>query len=79
MPGHADLMHKTHLHPPHGYLHAQTAPTSKMNEAGAETSVANATSGSLVGGAGVRHVGGNDPRVELLGRQEAELEGGLAQ
>ena len=38
-----DLMHKTHLHPPHGYLHAQTAPTSKMNEAGAEASVASAT------------------------------------
>ena len=38
-----------------------------------------AASGSLVGGAGVRHVGGNDPRVELLGRQEAEFEGGLAQ
>ena len=33
-----DLMHQAHLHPPHGYLYVQTAPTSKINEAGAETS-----------------------------------------
>ena len=24
-----DLMHQAHLHPPHGYLYVQTAPTSK--------------------------------------------------
>ena len=33
-----DLMHQAHLHPPHGYLYVQTAPTSKINEAGAEAS-----------------------------------------
>lgn len=54
-------------------------PAPASYETGAVLSTASATSRSLVGGAGVRHVGGNDPRVELLGRQEAELESGLAQ
>ncbi len=53
-----------------------TAPDLEMNECRGRS--VSATGGSLVGGAGVRHVGGNDPRVELLGRQEAQL-GGFSQ